>query len=254
MTISTNFPEYDVVRRIWGRVDTILFIFAGSAAEFALNKAVDWLFVTGELPGAPIERFFETVRFAQTLVFEDPETFEKTVQAVNQAHKAVESLRDGQSIPQRAYRDTLFMLVDYAERAHEVVFGPLTESERQSLFLSSMEIGRCMNIKGLPDTYDEYRRLRQSHIRNHLARSRYSDQLYEQYRSHIGPIRMRGMLDVQASLVPPEVAQMLSLRQRLYTKLLLKTYRRIQSRRLLRLFYPLILPRRYVAQLRAIDR
>jgi hypothetical protein len=31
------------VRKIWGSADTTLFIFAGSAAEFALNKAVDWL-------------------------------------------------------------------------------------------------------------------------------------------------------------------------------------------------------------------
>ncbi len=247
-------PGYDVVRRIWGRVDTILFIFAGSAAEFALNRSVDWLFVSGELPGAPIEQFFETVRFAQALVFEDPATFQKTVEAVNQAHKNVETLRPGQAIPQRAYRDTLFMLVDYAERAHEIVFGPVTDAERQALFLSSMEIGRCMAIKGLPETYDEYRRLRQSHIRNHLIHSDYSDQLYAQYRAHIGPIRMRGLLDVQASLVPPEVAQILGLHQRRYVKLMLRLYRHIESRRLLRLFYPLIMPRRYLVQLRAIDR
>jgi len=29
-----------IVRKIWGRADTTLFIFAGAAAEFALNKAV----------------------------------------------------------------------------------------------------------------------------------------------------------------------------------------------------------------------
>ena len=28
----------------------ILLIFAGSAAEFALNRAVDWLFFTGNMP------------------------------------------------------------------------------------------------------------------------------------------------------------------------------------------------------------
>ena len=36
-----------IVRRIWGKGDTILFIFAGASAEFALNKAVDWLYYTG---------------------------------------------------------------------------------------------------------------------------------------------------------------------------------------------------------------
>ena len=42
-----------VVRKIWGKGDTILFVFAGSAAEFALNKAVDWLYFTGRLPCRP---------------------------------------------------------------------------------------------------------------------------------------------------------------------------------------------------------
>ncbi len=30
-----------IVREIWGKGDTILFIFAGASAEFALNKAVE---------------------------------------------------------------------------------------------------------------------------------------------------------------------------------------------------------------------
>ncbi len=33
-----------------GKSDTVLFIFAGASAEFALNKAVDWLYFTGKLP------------------------------------------------------------------------------------------------------------------------------------------------------------------------------------------------------------
>jgi hypothetical protein len=45
-----------IVRSIWGDADTILFVFAGSAAEFALNRAVDWLFYTGKLPGNPLGR------------------------------------------------------------------------------------------------------------------------------------------------------------------------------------------------------
>ena len=42
-----------------GKGDTILFIFAGAgAAEFALNKAVDWLYFTGKLPTDPLGRLF----------------------------------------------------------------------------------------------------------------------------------------------------------------------------------------------------
>ena len=42
-----------IVRTIWGSPDLILLIFAGSAAEFALNRAVDWLFFTGNIPRDP---------------------------------------------------------------------------------------------------------------------------------------------------------------------------------------------------------
>lgn len=54
-----------VVRTIWGSRDLVLLIFAGSAAEFALNRAVDWLFFTGKIPRDPIARLFSTVRYAQ---------------------------------------------------------------------------------------------------------------------------------------------------------------------------------------------
>ena len=37
-----------IVRRIWGDGDMVLLVFAGSAAEYALNRAVDWLFYTGD--------------------------------------------------------------------------------------------------------------------------------------------------------------------------------------------------------------
>src|SRR5215211_7528237 len=54
-----------IVRTIWGDADTILLIFAGAAAEFALNLAVDWLFFTGALPRDPGGRLFTTAKPAQ---------------------------------------------------------------------------------------------------------------------------------------------------------------------------------------------
>jgi hypothetical protein len=62
-------PEFvdrrSIVRTVWGHPDLILLIFAGAAAEFALNRAVDWLFFAGHLPRDPIGRLFSTVRYAQ---------------------------------------------------------------------------------------------------------------------------------------------------------------------------------------------
>ena len=66
------FVEKDsIVRQIWGKGDTILFIFAGAAAEFALNKAVDWLYFTGKLPADPLGRLFSTVSYARKIIFSE---------------------------------------------------------------------------------------------------------------------------------------------------------------------------------------
>ena len=72
-----------IVRTIWGNPDLILLIFAGSAAEFALNRAVDWLFFTGKIPSDPIGRLFSTVRYAQEIVFATDETARRTLSRIN---------------------------------------------------------------------------------------------------------------------------------------------------------------------------
>ena len=61
--------EGSIVKKIWSNTDVILFIFAGAAAEFSVNKAVDWLYFTGKLPQDPLGRLFSTVAYAQKIVF-----------------------------------------------------------------------------------------------------------------------------------------------------------------------------------------
>src|ERR671913_605238 len=117
-----------IVRTIWGNSDLILLIFAGSAAEFALNRAVDWLFFTGKIPGDPIGRLFSTVRYSQEIVFATEETALQTLNRINAIHGSVERQR-GQTIPEWAFRDVLYMLIDYSERSYRLLYRPLTASQ-----------------------------------------------------------------------------------------------------------------------------
>src|SRR5918995_2777173 len=87
-----------IARTIWGNPDLVLLIFAGSAAEFALNRAVDWLFFTGKIPRDPIGRLFSTVGYAQGIVFANEETARHTLGRINAIHGSVEHQR-GQAIP-----------------------------------------------------------------------------------------------------------------------------------------------------------
>src|SRR5690348_13210771 len=117
-TAHADFVERSsIVRRIWGDPDLVLLIFAGSAAEFALNRSVVWLLFTGEISRDPIGRLFSTVLYAQDIVFVDEERARRTLNRINAQHSRVEDERQ-QTIPDWAYRDVLYMLIDYSERAY----------------------------------------------------------------------------------------------------------------------------------------
>src|SRR5664279_158985 len=105
--------QRSIVRKIWGKSDTVLFICAGAAAEFALNKAVDWLYFTGKLPADPLGRLFSTVGYARRIVFAEYDEALRNIDSITAIHKGVEDKR-GKSIPDWAYRDVLFMLIHYS--------------------------------------------------------------------------------------------------------------------------------------------
>jgi hypothetical protein len=243
-----------VTRRIWGSPDAILLFFAGGAAEFAAIKAVDWLFFTGRLPGAPVERFFETVRFAQSVFFGDPAGATKAVERINSIHRRVEDAR-GEEIPQWAYRDMLFILIDYGERAHEVVFGPMTEAERDSHFGVGLALGRAMHLSGLPTTYAEYRTQRRQQLLEDYARGPLTDELYASYRRALGPLRYWLLGLVQASVLPDELKDILWLKPYPLVEELLRCYRFVPGGgNKLRPLHKVLLPGRFAKQLRKMER
>jgi uncharacterized protein (DUF2236 family) len=146
------------------------------------------------------------------------------------------------------------MLIDYGERAHALVFGPMGKDERLEHFRGTITIGRALHIDGLPDDYATYQTLRQSHLDNNTEHSRFTDMLYARYRDHLGAWRMRALLDLQASLVPPRVAELLNLRRKPHVDRLLRFYQCLLRGRRLRWLYPLLLPRPYGSALAALER
>jgi hypothetical protein len=242
-----------VTRRIWSSPDAILLFFAGGAAEFAAIKAVDWLFFTGRLPDAPVERFFETVRFAQRVFFSDPAGATEAIERINLIHRRVEDAR-GEEIPQWAYRDMLFILIDYGERAHEVVFGPITEAERDSHFEVALAVGRAMHLSGLPTTYAEYRDQRHQQLLEDYARGHLTDELYASYRRALGSWRYRLLRLVQASVLPEELRGVLRLEPSPIVEELLRCYRFLPGGgNKLRPLHGALLPGRFAKQLRDIE-
>jgi hypothetical protein len=200
-----------IVRKIWGKSDTVLFIFAGAAAEFALNKAVDWLYFTGRLPADPLGRLFSTVRYARRIVFSSTDEANKAIDTMRLIHTAVEQNR-GASIPDWAYRDVLFMLIYYSIASYELLEKKLSDDEKDEVYNVFYRVGARMGLKELPQTYNEWLPVRETHLLNDLQKSNYTADLFKQYKKHLGSMRFSVLIEGQKLVVPDRVKELLQFR------------------------------------------
>jgi len=206
--MATFVKEDSIVRSIWGKADTVLFIFAGSAAEFALNKAVDWLYFTGKLPADPLGRLFSTVAYARQIIYSDYDNAIKAIDKITAIHHGVEQAR-GAQIPDWAYRDVLFMLIDYSIRSFELLERTLTIQEKAEIFDVFYRVGKQMQLKGLPVSYLEWEIMRGQHLDSDLLSSKFTVDLYKQYKKHLGGFRYFLLKQVQIMVTPPRVKELL---------------------------------------------
>jgi ER-bound oxygenase mpaB/B'/Rubber oxygenase, catalytic domain len=241
-----------IVRKIWGNSDTILFIFAGAAAEFALNKAVDWLYFTGKLPADPIGRLFSTVAYARQIVFSEKQNANLAIDKITAIHSAVEENRQAK-IPDWAYRDVLFMLIHYSISAFELLDRKLTASEKQEIFSVFHQVGTRMRLKDLPASYPEWIPVREEHLRLDLERSNHSLDLFIQYKKHLGSLRFFILKQSQIMVVPERVKELLGFAKSstLYPALLL--YKISVRLHLSGLIKSALLPKKYAGQIKDLD-
>jgi hypothetical protein len=251
--METFVAKNSVVRQIWGKSDTILFIFAGSAAEFALNKAVDWLYFTGRLPADPLGRLFSTVRYAQQIVFLDKEAALKAIDKITAIHAGVEEAR-GAKIPDWAYRDVLFLLVHYSIAAFELLERKLTDGEKEDIYQTFLAIGQRMGLNELPHTYTAWLPVRVAHMERDLQKSRYTVDLYRQYKKHLGPVRYWVLKEAQLLVVPEHVKMLLGFGKLSLVAPVVPLYKWSRRWNGDRIFKALLLPPAYKPQIAALDK
>jgi uncharacterized protein (DUF2236 family) len=241
-----------IVRKIWGKADTILFIFAGASAEFALNRAVDWLYFTGKLPADPLGRLFSTVGYSRQIIFSERETALKSIDQITAIHKSVEASR-GDLIPDEAYLEVLYMLIDYSIRAYELMEQKLNDTEKAEVFDVFHRVGERMQLKYLPPTYLDYLAARQRQLKTELVFSKYTPDLYKQYKKHLGFIRFLVLEQAQVLVVPPEVNRLLSLGRTKWLMPVVHIYKFFRLVKLQNILKNAILPGEYVKQVQALD-
>jgi uncharacterized protein (DUF2236 family) len=241
-----------IVRAIWGDADTILLVFAGAAAEFALNRAVDWLFFTNALPRDPVGRLFATAAYAQQIVFADRATAEQTLARIAHIHQAVERQR-GQQIPPWAHRDVLYLLIAYSERAYELHQRALTSSERDELYAVFRRVGEGLGVEELPATYAAWQIDRGLHLHRDLIYGPLTAQLYRRYREVLGWWRYPLLVALQGVIVPPAVRELLGLRSWPHLRHAIGLYRLLVRLGLRPLIHRVLIPGQHLEQLLTID-
>ena len=230
----------------------VLVVFAGSAAEFALNRAVDWLFFTGKLPGDPIGRLFSTAAYAQHIVFADEPTAMRTLGGIRSAHAAIERRR-GERIPDWAHRDVLYMLIDYSERAHELLARPLAPDEQAELFDVFRRVGIGLGIPDLPATYAEWKPDRERHLLRDLAFGEGTAALYARYRAQLGPWRHWLLGRLQGTITPEHVRRQLRLKPAAWVRLAARLYPLLVRAGLRSLLQRLLVPAEHLEAVRRLD-
>ncbi len=245
--------ENSIVRQIWGKADTILFIFGGAAAEFALNKAVDWLYFTGKLPTDPLARLFSTVVYSQKILFSDEKTALESIDKITAIHQSVEQSR-GMKIPDWAYRDVLFMLIHYSISAFELLERKLTEDEKEEVFDVFKRMGERMKLKDLPESYQDWQIVRKQHLYENLLKSNFTIDLYQQYRKHLGLMRYLILLEAQKLVVPNRVKSLLSMSSYSSLKPFLLLYKFTQKMKVDKFLKQALLPPSYAQQIMTLDR
>ena len=241
-----------IVRKIWGKSDTVLFIFAGAAAEFALNKAVDWLYFTGKLPADPIGRLFSTVSYARRIIFSSMDEANKAIDTIQKIHTTVEQNR-GYSIPDWAYRDVLFMLIHYSIASYELLEKKLSDEEKEEVYNVFYRVGARMGLKKLPHGYTKWLIAREAHLIEDLQKSKYTEDLFKQYKKHLGAIRFKVLTEGQKLVVPDRVRKLLDFSDFSLLTPVVPAYKISRLMKMDWLLKNIILPSEYKDQINELD-
>src|SRR5262245_57803372 len=129
-----------------------------------------------------LSAFFETVRFAQRVFFGTYNQAAATIASITRIHHQIEEAR-GTAIPEWAYRDVLFLLIDYGERAHTIIYGPMSTGERLAHFEALLALGHAMELPGLPTSHAAYQAQRHQQLLDDYAPSALTERLFASYRA-----------------------------------------------------------------------
>ena len=207
----------EITRTIWGDAENILLIYAGAAAEFALNPENHWLFYTGKLPSDPLRRFEKTLRYQRQLFFMPQEAVPALARHIKDIHSDVEKKRSREQgeirISDLAYLQVFSMLIEYGILGYEYLHRRrMTQEERETYFNDMRSIALMMEIRDFPGDYRRYLTRRTRMVVSELQCNVFTRELMDAYRKNLAPFCYWGLLQFQARFIHPILACRLDLK------------------------------------------
>lgn len=215
----SNFFGSPITREIWSDPEHIVLIYAGSAADFALNAENDWLFYTMRLPQHPQQRFIETFAYNQRVFFSPKNDVSEIAKRIRAIHEKIEQSRSEHAgcvkrITEKAFGEVGDMLIDYGIRAWEYLHRRRMSTGDRSRYASDMlAFISLMDIHGLPLNYEEWLARRERSVRDNLAPNPFTAKLYMAYRTDIGAVAYWILKQFQKRFAHPVVAKKLLLQK-----------------------------------------
>lgn len=207
----------DITRTIWGEEENVLLIYAGAAAEFALNPENHWLFYTGKLPADPLRRFENTLRYQRKLFFMPQEGVPAVAKHIKHIHRDVEEKRSQEQgeikISDQAYLQVFSMLIEYGILGHEYLHRRnMKQEEKEAYFNDIRAITLMMEIRDFPEDYRTYLIRRTRMVTSELRCNSFTGELMDAYRKSLPAFCYWGLLQFQARFIHPILAGRLALK------------------------------------------
>ncbi len=145
------------------------------------------------------------------------------------------------------------MLIHYSIAAQEILEHKLSGSEKEDVYDVFYRFGKRMNLQGLPTNFREWQNVRKYDLEHDLEKSKFSIDLYKQYKKHLGAFRYRVLLEGQILVVPEKVKELLNLRSFSFLKPVLPLYKLSRKMRMDGVVKSLILPAQYKKEIEEMD-
>jgi hypothetical protein len=207
----------EITRTIWGDAENVLLIYAGAAAEFALNPENHWLFYTGKLPADPLLRFERTLRYQRKLFFMPQEAVPALARHIKELHNDLEQERSREQgsikISDQAYLQVFSMLIEYGILGYEYLNRlKLTQHQRETYFNDIRSIALMMEIHDFPADYRDYLSRRDRMVMSELRCNVFTRELMDAYRKNLPPFCYWALRQFQARFIHPTLACRLELK------------------------------------------